>query len=96
MRLGLEPPEDYLWGDHQFISLDEVRARTDKAFYQYLLLAYQAYMQGDADRITELELALQQRFDDDDRFLESEVQRFDDLNNAIVERIGLLEKDAGT
>ena len=94
MRTRLDRPDDYLWNDQPFDSLEELQNHTEKAFYQYLLSSYQAFMQGDAARINELELALQKRFDDDDKLLENEVNRIDDLNATIIERTNMLRGDA--
>jgi kinetochore protein NDC80 len=95
MRMRLDKSDDYLWNVQPFESLDELQLYTVKAFYQYLLLSYQAFMYGDLARINELELALQKRFDDDDKLLEAEVERVEDLNATIVERTNLMRQDAG-
>ncbi|GKY94758.1 hypothetical protein MPSEU_000441200 [Mayamaea pseudoterrestris] len=93
--LRSDEADDYLFGDKPFESLDELETNTVKAFYQYLLLSYQSFMQGDSARINELELALQKRFDEDDKLLENEVERVEDLNATIIERTNMLRQDAG-
>lgn len=95
MRLRLDAPAEYLVNPQPFETLEELQVNTDKAFYQYLMLSYHAFMHGEANRINELELALQKRFDDDDKLLEDELERIDDLNATIIERINMLRQDSG-
>jgi kinetochore protein NDC80 len=74
----------------QFESLEELEAKTDKAFFKYMSAAYTAFLRGDEAMTEQLENALADRFERDDAIIEQEIEQMTDKNAVIVERINNL------
>jgi SMC interacting uncharacterized protein involved in chromosome segregation len=77
-----------------FESMQELEQTTDKVFFSYLNKAYDAFLQGDEQRKEALELALAHRFEQDDAYIEQEIERVTDLNAAIVEQMNDLIQES--
>lgn len=72
---------------HTFQSLEELESQTDRAFFQYLSSAYTAFLCGDEKTTEELELALAERFENDDEIIAKEIESVTDKNSMILEQI---------
>lgn len=88
MENGKEEDDD----PGQFESVEELEAKTDKAFFKYLSAAYTAFLQGDEKQTEKLENALGDRFERDDELIAREIQIMDDKNGIIVEELTDLER----
>ena len=76
----------------QFESVEELEAKTDKAFFKYLSAAYTAFLRGDEKETEELENALGDRFERDDELIAREIKIMDDKNGIILEELTELER----
>ena len=77
-----------------FATLDELEMTTDKVFFTYMGKAYTAFLQGDEEMQVQLENALADRFEQDDGFIEQEIERVTDLNAAMVEKINTMIEES--
>ena len=82
--------QDNLNESGRFDSLEELEARTDKAFFKYLSGAYTAFLRGDEQGREHLENALADRLERDDYLIENEIQQITDKNAYLVEKINNL------
>ena len=74
-------------------SLSEIGDVTDRAFYQYLPEAYQAFLKDDATLKEAAEQALINHFSYGDQRLMQEWEQQMDINSCIAERIQMLKKE---
>ena len=77
-----------------FETIDELEVTTDKVFYTFMGKSYQAFLMGDESTIERLEQALVDRFEQDDNFIQEEIERVTDLNAAIVEKMNAMEEES--
>ena len=77
-----------------FATLDELEVTTDKVFFTYMGKAYTAFLQGDEEMRVQLENALADRFEQDDGFIEQEIERVTDLNAAMVEKMNAMIEES--
>jgi len=94
-RLQQIQPVDYLHrtdetaasGEPSFESVKDLEVRTERAFFQFLHEAYEAWMASDGEREARLHEQLVRQFDADNKVLDGETDRTADLNVAIIERM---------
>ena len=77
-----------------FATLDELEMTTDKVFFTYMGKAYTAFLQGDEEMQVQLENSLADRFEQDDGFIEQEIERVTDLNAAMVEKMNTMIEES--
>lgn len=77
-----------------FETLDELEIETDKAFFSYLGQSYAAFLEGDENLQAQLEQALCDRFEQDDAYIEQEIERVTDLNAAMVEGMNKMVQES--
>ncbi|CAB9514798.1 Kinetochore protein NDC80 homolog [Seminavis robusta] len=76
-----------------FETLQELQINTDKVFFSFLEKSYNAFMAEDEQMQRDLQQALTMRFEQDDGYIEQEIERMTDLNATIVEQMNKMIQD---
>lgn len=92
----LVPDEDFLFYPNgiEFQTIEELTAKSEIAFYQFLGKGYSAFLTENAQELERVESALADRFLKDDESLERSIERITDVNTSYATRIGELESES--
>jgi kinetochore protein NDC80 len=76
--------------DKPFETMEELERKTDKAFFRFLSDNYSAFLDGNQGLTEELEERFVDTFERDNMVIEQEIERVNELNGLIVEKINHL------
>lgn len=70
-----------------FETMEELESKSDKAFFRFLNDNYSAFLQGNQQLMEELEERFVDTFERDNMVIEEEIERVNELNGLIVEKM---------
>jgi kinetochore protein NDC80 len=76
--------------EKSFETMEELERKTDKAFFKFLSDNYSAFLEGNQALTEDLEEAFVDSFERDNMVIEQEIERVNELNGLIVEKMNHL------